>query len=89
MKNIKKKGIVQREVKATSPPRVNYTLSDFGKEEVILFIPVLVNFLLPPRYKKKFRGINEIHESVRASINPESIPKEEEEYSTEISQKAI
>ena len=69
---LEQRGIIKREVKTTSPLRVNYTLSDFGKQEVILFIPVLVNFLLPPRYKKKYPGINEIQASVKASINPES-----------------
>jgi len=83
---LEQRGIIKREVKTTSPLRVNYTLSDFGKEEVILFIPVLVNFLLPPRYKKKFRSINEIQKSVKASINPESAGTEKEIYSSEIEQ---
>jgi len=86
---LEKRGIIKREVKTTSPLRVKYTLSDFGKEEVILFIPVLVNFLLPPRYKKKFRGINEIQKSVRESINPESKEQDELIQLSEANQKII
>jgi DNA-binding HxlR family transcriptional regulator len=76
---LEQKGIIKREVKTTSPLRVNYKLSDFGKEEVVLFIPVLVNYLLPPRIKKKYPGINKIQEMVKASVE-----KETEEEAKEI-----
>lgn len=83
---LEKRGIIKREVKTTAPLRVNYTLSNFGKEEIVLFIPVLVNFLLPPSYKKKFKGINEIQASVKASINQDSKGKEKEIYPSEMEQ---
>ncbi|MHA1147446.1 MAG: winged helix-turn-helix transcriptional regulator [Promethearchaeota archaeon] len=70
---LEQRKIIIREVKNQSPLRVNYKLSNFGKEEVILFVPVLLNYLLPPKVKKenKFININEIQEKVRAEINIE------------------
>jgi DNA-binding HxlR family transcriptional regulator len=80
--------IIIREVISQKPLRVKYYLSDFGKEEVILFIPVLLNYLLP-RKKKKGPGINEIQAAVKASINPELVKDQDqdEESSKKISQK--
>lgn len=82
---LEQRGIIKREVKTTSPLRVNYSLSDFGKEEVILFIPVLVNYLLPRGYKKKnFKNVNKIQESVKSSV---SLEEKSEVSSLELDQK--
>ena len=69
---LEQRKIIIRNVKTESPLRVNYSLSDFGKEEGLLLVPVIINFLLPPRYKKNFQNINEIYKSVRESLNSES-----------------
>ena len=66
---LEKAKIVKRNVTTESPLRVNYSLTDFGKEEVVLFVPIILNYLLAPRYKKKFPNINEIQESVKDIIN--------------------
>jgi len=66
---LEKAKIVKRVVKTESPLRVNYSLTNFGKEEVVLFIPIILNYILAPRYKKKFPNINEIQESVKDIVN--------------------
>ena len=66
---LEKAKIVKRVVKTESPLRVNYSLTNFGKEEVVLFVPIILNYILAPRYKKKFPNINEIQESVKDIVN--------------------
>ncbi len=44
--------LVHRRVQATSPPRVNYKLSDFGKGAYELLIPCLFYFILPRKFRK-------------------------------------
>ncbi len=79
--------VITRTVQTESPLRVNYQLSDFGKEEIILFIPALVNFILPPRYKKKFANINEIQKSAKKFVNLGSSKEIDSEYASNIDQK--
>lgn len=42
---LEQESIIIREVKTTAPLRVNYSLSDFGKETVVLLIPIIVHLL--------------------------------------------
>ena len=85
LRSLEKAKIVERIVKTESPLRVNYSLTEFGKEEVILFVPVLLNNFLQTKlqkkkYKKGFPSINEIQESVKDKINLEKAGNNNENY---------
>ena len=69
---LEQKGIIKREVLTTRPIRVQYSLSDFGKEAFALLIPFLLYHLIPPSLKKqKFPKIQKLEDSVRESVSEE------------------
>ncbi|MFX0071943.1 MAG: winged helix-turn-helix transcriptional regulator [Candidatus Hermodarchaeota archaeon] len=63
--------IVSRKVITDSPIRVNYSLTDFGKEALTLLIPFLVYFLLPKHIKKSFPKIQNIEKQAKELITQE------------------
>ena len=84
---LEKAKILKRDVITESPLRVKYSLSDFGREEVVLFVPILLNYILSPRYKKNFPNINEIQESVKDTINLERKEEQNEIYRSKTKEK--
>ncbi|MFX1275859.1 MAG: winged helix-turn-helix transcriptional regulator [Promethearchaeota archaeon] len=71
LKFLEQRGIVSREVLTESPIRVEYGLTKFGKESIILLIPFINYFILPPSIKKQLRSFKSIENEVRNFIAQE------------------
>ena len=69
---LKRKGILSREVITSSPIRVSYYLTNFGKEGFALLIPFLIYYIIPPRLKKKYPKFQKIEEFVKETVAQES-----------------
>ena len=68
---LEQRGVVFRNVITDSPIRVNYSLTNFGKEALLLLIPFLVYFVLPKSIRKSFPTIQKLEKSARAFITQE------------------
>ncbi len=94
LRSLEKAKIVKRIVKTESPLRVNYNLTDFGREEVVLFVPVLLNnFLQTNKQKEKYMkgipNINEIQESAKDMVDLEKENESSESYLSKGKEKVI
>ena len=54
-----------------SPIRVEYSLTNFGKEAFSLLIPFLIYHILPPSFKKDFPKITHLEESIEKMVRTE------------------
>lgn len=69
---LEQRHIVSRTVLTESPIKVQYKLTDFGREVLTLFVPSIMYFLLPKSIRKNLPKIKTIEESARAFIAQES-----------------
>ena len=68
---LEEKGLILRTVRDERPLRVDYTLSDFGKESTALLVPFMIYLTLPLKIKKGFPNINDIDENARLTVERE------------------
>ena len=68
---LEQRGVVSRNVITDSPIRVNYSLTNFGKEALLLLIPFLVYFILPKSIRKALPKIQKIEKSAQDFIAQE------------------
>ena len=68
---LEKRRIIVRTIKNERPIRVNYKLTDFGKEGLSLLVPFLLYLTLPRRFKKNQPTIKKIEEDVNKSLDKE------------------
>ena len=68
---LEQRGIVSRKVLTKSPIRVEYNLTQFGKESFILLIPFINYFIMPPSIKKQLPSLHSIESKVQKFINQE------------------
>lgn len=68
---LEQRGVASRSVITESPIRVNYSLTDFGKEALLLLIPFIVYFILPKSLRKNLPKIQKIEELARKFIAQE------------------
>ena len=68
---LEQRGVVCRKVITDSPIRVNYSLTEFGKEALLLLIPFLIFFILPKSLRKNLPRLQHLEESVRELIAQE------------------
>ncbi len=69
---LEKRRVIARHVITESPVRVNYALTDFGKESFALLLPFLVYSILPSKIKREYPKIGTMEELIRQSITQEA-----------------
>ncbi len=69
---LEQRGVVSRTVLTESPIRVEYKLTQFGKESFILLIPFINYFILPPSVKKQLPSLHSIETRVQKFMNQEA-----------------
>ncbi|MFX1377425.1 MAG: winged helix-turn-helix transcriptional regulator, partial [Promethearchaeota archaeon] len=68
---LERRGIVSRNVITSSPIRVSYSLTNFGKEAFALLIPFLIYYIIPPSIKKKYPRIQKLEELAKELVAQE------------------
>jgi len=60
LRSLEKKGILKRRISTTKQIRVYYRLTQFGKQLIVFYTPVLINFALPFETRKNLSKIKSL-----------------------------
>ncbi|MFX1274976.1 MAG: winged helix-turn-helix transcriptional regulator [Promethearchaeota archaeon] len=64
LRTLEKRHMVERRVETLKQIRVYYKLSEFGKQEIVFLVPMLLNFVLPRQYKRDYRKFKTLKDSL-------------------------